>query len=113
MIGVLFGEQLIKAAHRGVRVRLLIDDMDLEGRDDGLSTLALHPNISVRVFNPFNRKTYRVLQFISGFGSVTRRMHNKSFTVDNLATIVGGRNIGNEYFNADPALAFADLDILA
>ena len=113
MIGILFVEQLIEAAERGVRVRLLIDDMDLEGRDDGLSTLAFHPNINVRIFNPFNRETFRILQFISGFGSVTRRMHNKSFTIDNLATVVGGRNIGDEYFDADPALAFADLDILA
>ena len=113
MVGILFVEQLIKAADRDVRVRLLIDDMDLEGRDDALSTLAFHPNISVRVFNPFNRQRFRAMQFISGFGSVTRRMHNKSFTVDNQATIVGGRNIGDEYFYADPALAFADLDILA
>jgi len=113
MIGLLFVEQLIEAADRGVRIRLLIDDMDLEGRDDGLSTLAFHPNINVRIFNPFNRQTYRTLQFISGFGSVTRRMHNKSFTIDNQATIVGGRNIGAEYFDANPALAFADLDILA
>ncbi len=113
LTGILFGKQLIEAADRGVRVRLLIDDMDLKKRDEGLSTIAFHPNISIRVFNPFSRNTNRLTQLITGFGSVTRRMHNKSFTVDNQATIVGGRNIGNEYFDADPLLAFADLDILA
>ncbi len=113
MTGLLFADQLIKAADRGIRVRLLIDDMDLQHRDQGLSTLAAHPNIDVRVFNPFSRETSRVIQFLTRFGSVTRRMHNKSFTVDNQATIVGGRNIGNEYFEADPDLAFTDLDILA
>ena len=69
--------------------------------------------MEVRIFNPFSRKVGRTSQFITGFGSVTRRMHNKSFTVDNQATILGGRNIGNEYFDADPDLAFADLDVLA
>ncbi len=113
LTGNLFGEQLIKAADRGIRVRILIDDMDLEKRDESLSALAAHPNIGLRVFNPFSRNALRSSQFITGFGSVTRRMHNKSFTVDNQATIVGGRNIGNEYFEADPTLAFADLDILA
>jgi putative cardiolipin synthase len=87
--------------------------MDLAGRDDSLSTFAAHPNISLRIFNPFDRQTMRAIQFMTRFGSVTRRMHNKSFTVDNQATIVGGRNIGDEYFDADPLLAFADLDILA
>ena len=113
LTGGLFADQLIKAADRGIRVRVLIDDMDLEKRDEGLSTLAAHPNIALRVFNPFSRQMIRAPQFLIRFGSVTRRMHNKSFIVDNQITIVGGRNIGNEYFEADPTLAFADLDILA
>jgi len=113
LTGILFADQLIKAADRGVRVRLLIDDMDLDKRDAGLSTMAAHPNIDLRIFNPFSREMIRAPQFLLNFGAVTRRMHNKSFTVDNQATIVGGRNIGNEYFEADPDLAFADLDILA
>jgi len=61
----------------------------------------------------FGRKVGRMPQYVTGFGSVTRRMHNKSFTVDNQVTIVGGRNIGNEYFDADPTLEFSDLDVLA
>lgn len=113
LTGLLFIDQLIKAADRGVRVRLLVDDMDLEGRDLGSSVLDSHPNIEVRIFNPFSRKTGRVLQFVTRFGKVTRRMHNKSFTVDNQATVVGGRNIGDEYFDAHPDMAFADLDVYA
>ncbi len=113
LIGALFIDQLLKAADRGVRVRLLVDDMDLEGRDLGASVLDSHPNMEVRIFNPFSRKTGRLIQLVTRFGSVTRRMHNKSFTVDNQASILGGRNIGNEYFEADPNLAFNDLDVLA
>ncbi len=106
LIGALFIDQLLKAADRGVRVRLLVDDMDLEGRDLGASVLDSHPNMEVRIFNPFSRNTGRLKQLVTRFGSVTRRMHNKSFTVDNQASILGGRNIGNEYFEADPNLAF-------
>ncbi|KPK55211.1 MAG: hypothetical protein AMS22_04980 [Thiotrichales bacterium SG8_50] len=105
--------ELHAAAERGVRVRILLDDIDLADRDATLAAIDAHPNIEVRVFNPFSRDTMRGLQFITGFGKVTRRMHNKSFTVDNQATIVGGRNIGDEYFSADPDLAFSDLDVLA
>ena len=113
LTGKLFADQLLKAADRGVRVRLLLDDIDLSDRDENLAVFASHPNIDLRVFNPFSRNTMRALQFLTRFGSVTRRMHNKSFTVDNLVTVVGGRNIGDEYFDADPDLAFADLDLLA
>ena len=112
LVGRLFTDQLVQAANRGVRVRLLVDDMDLRGRDLGLAVLDAHPDIEVRIFNPFSRNVGRTSQFITRLGSVTRRMHNKSFTVDNQATILGGRNIGNEYFEADPNLAFADLDVM-
>jgi putative cardiolipin synthase len=112
LVGFLLFDQLLKAADRGVRVRLLVDDMDLAGRDLGAAVLDSHPNMEVRIFNPFSRKTFRMIQFVTRIGSVTRRMHNKSFIVDNQAAIVGGRNIGNEYFNADPDFAFADLDVL-
>ncbi len=112
-VGALFIDQLLKAADRGIRVRLLIDDIDMADRDFGTSVLDAHPNVEVRLFNPFGRNTGRLLQFITGFGEQTRRAHNKSFTVDSLATILGGRNIGNEYFVADPGMAFIDLDVLA
>lgn len=113
LVGRLFSYQLIKAADRGVRVRLLVDDMDLAGRDLSVATMDAHPNIEIRIFNPFSRNVGRTSQYVTRMGSVTRRMHNKSFTVDSQVTIVGGRNIGNEYFDADPDLAFADLDVLA
>jgi cardiolipin synthase C len=113
LVGRLLTDQLLKAADRGVRVRMLVDDMDLGGRDANIAALDSHPNIEIRIFNPFSRKTGRLSQFITRMGDVTRRMHNKSFTVDNQATILGGRNIGNEYFDADPDLAFADLDVMA
>lgn len=103
---------LIRAADRGVRVRLLVDDMDLGGRDVGAVVLDSHPNIEVRLFNPFSRNQSRAMQFLTRYGSVTRRMHNKSFTVDNQAVILGGRNIGDEYFEANPDVAFSDLDVI-
>ncbi len=112
LVGALFVDQLLKAADRGVRVRLLVDDMDMGGRDLGAAVADAHPNMEVRFFNPFSRNVGRTSQFVTRMGSVTRRMHNKSFTVDNQMTILGGRNIGNEYFEADPDLAFADLDVL-
>jgi putative cardiolipin synthase len=113
LVGRLLTDQLLKAADRGVRVRLLVDDMDLEGRDFSIAAADSHPNLEVRIFNPFSRKTGRISQFVTRMGSVTRRMHNKSFTVDGQVTILGGRNIGNEYFEADPNLEFADLDVIA
>jgi putative cardiolipin synthase len=113
LVGKLFTDLLLKAADRGVRVRLLVDDMDLAGRDFGAAAIDSHPNIEVRIFNPFSRNVGRISQFVTRMGSVTRRMHNKTFTVDNQFSILGGRNIGNEYFDADPDLAFADLDVMA
>jgi putative cardiolipin synthase len=112
LVGRLLTWQLLQAADRGVRVRLLVDDMDLADRDLSAAALDSHPNVEVRIFNPFSRKTGRTSQFVTRMGSVTRRMHNKSFTVDSQAAILGGRNIGNEYFEADPDLAFADLDVV-
>ena len=112
LTGKLLTNQLLKAADRGVRVRLLVDDMGLAGRDLGSAVLDSHPNIEVRIFNPFSRNAGRLSQLLTRFGSVTRRMHNKSFTVDNQIAILGGRNVGNEYFDADPDIAFADLDVV-
>jgi putative cardiolipin synthase len=112
-VAKLFVDQLLKAADRGVRVRLLVDDIDMGGRDLGAAILDSHPNMEVRIFNPFSRKAGRLRQLFTRYGSVTRRMHNKSFTVDNQVTILGGRNIGDEYFAADPDIAFSDLDVLA
>ena len=113
LVGRLLTDQLLQAADRGVRVRLLVDDMGLAGRDFIVAAADSHPDMEIRIFNPFSRKTGRISQFVTRAGEVTRRMHNKSFTVDGQVTILGGRNIGNEYFEADPDLAFADLDVIA
>lgn len=95
----LFNE-LDRAADRGVRVRLLLDDNTTGGLDGVIATLDAHPNIEIRLFNPFVLRKPRLLGFLTDFSRLNRRMHNKSFTADNQATIVGGRNIGDEYFGA-------------
>lgn len=104
--------ELLAAADRGVRVRLLLDDIHTGELDTILATLASHPNFQVRLFNPFVHRRARVLDAVTDFGRISRRMHNKSYTADNAATIVGGRNIGGEYFGAKPELDFSDLDLL-
>lgn len=111
--GLLLFDRLIRVADRGVRVRLLLDDLDTAGKELGMHTLDFHPNIEVRVYNPFSHRGSRAIGFLTELSRVNRRMHNKSMTVDNQAAIVGGRNIGNEYFGAISASAFADLDVLA
>jgi len=110
--GSLLAEALWDAAERGVRVRVLLDDGNTAGLDSVLAALDAHPNIEVRLFNPFANRTWRLGDFALDFGRVNRRMHNKSFTVDNQATVVGGRNIGDEYLGAETAVAFTDLDVL-
>jgi len=104
--------RLLEAADRGVRVRLLIDDIHTKGYDRGLDALDSHPNFEIRIFNPFSRRQAREVDFLTDFGRANRRMHNKSFTVDGMVTVVGGRNIGAEYFSAREDVNFNDLDIL-
>ena len=112
LVGKLFTRILIKAANRGVRVRLLLDDMNLGSLDNVLYILNKIPNIEVRIFNPFSRNSGRVGQLMTSERHITRRMHNKSLTADSRITILGGRNMGNEYFLADPEMSFADLDVI-
>ena len=113
MTGTLLMEALCAAADRGVRVRLLLDDNNTSGLDTILAMLDSHPNIEVRLFNPFVTRKSRALGYLTDFARLNRRMHNKSFTADNQATIVGGRNVGDEYFGATNDVLFADLDVLA
>lgn len=105
--------RLLRAADRGVRVRLLLDDMTTKGIDTPLAALDTHPDIEVRIVNPYANRGFRGLETLARFDAVTRRMHNKSFTVDNRMTVVGGRNIGDEYFGAHQNVNFGDLDVLA
>jgi putative cardiolipin synthase len=112
--GLIFINSLIEAAERGVRVRLLLDDILTGGYDRGLLALNAHPNIQIRMFNPFARRggLSRGLNFLGDFGRLNRRMHNKAFIVDNQTAVIGGRNIGDEYFAAHEVANFGDLDVL-
>jgi putative cardiolipin synthase len=112
-VGTLLFESLWRAAERGVRVRLLLDDNNTSGLDPTLAALDAHPNIEVRLYNPFVQRTGRVVGYLTDFRRLNRRMHNKSFTADNQVTVVGGRNIGGEYFGLGSEVIFADLDVAA
>ena len=111
--GRLLVSAVLGAADRGVRVRLLIDDVGSAPKDENLRLLDTHPNVEVRLFNPIASRDRRRLGMAGDFSRTNRRMHNKSFTADNQVTIVGGRNIGDEYFEASPEIDFGDLDALA
>ena len=111
--GRLLAERLLRAADRGVRVRVLLDDMNFQGRDAVLASLDAHPNIQIRIFNPFARRGARGLDFLTDFKRVNHRMHNKMLVMDNTLAIVGGRNIGDHYFGVHTEANFRDLDITA
>lgn len=113
LTGTLLLDSLRKAADRGVRVRFLLDDSANRGIDPLLAALDSHPNIEVRLFNPLAIRSPRWINYFVDFPRLNRRMHNKSFTADNQATIIGGRNIGDEYFGATDGMLFSDLDVLA
>jgi len=113
LTGYLLLDALQRAADRGVRVRLLLDDNGVSGLDCELAHLDAHPNIEVRLYNPFNLRRLKMLSYGFDFFRLNRRMHNKSFTVDGHATILGGRNVGDEYFGAGSSALFIDLDVLA
>ena len=113
MSGTLLLEALHRAADRGVRVRLLLDDNNTAGLDPWIAALDAHPNIEVRLFNPFKHRRWRLLDYVVDFARANRRMHNKSFTADGQATIIGGRNVGDEYFGAGQDISFVDLDVIA
>jgi putative cardiolipin synthase len=111
MVGLVFVGSLLAAADRGVRVRLLLDDIQTKGYDAGIAALDSHPNFEVRIFNPWSARSARGLN-AGSFSRLNRRMHNKSFTVDNQITIIGGRNIADEYFAASKTVNFGDVDVL-
>jgi len=111
--GNLVALSLAAAADRGVRVRLLMDDALTDEVDSGLLSLDEHGNIEVRVFNPFPRRRSRLISLLANFNILNRRMHNKSFTVDNQVTVVGGRNLADEYYQSGGEAEFIDEDLLA
>src|SRR5690554_2348129 len=111
LTGNLLLERLQEAANRGVRVRLLLDDHGTGGLDKQLVELQRHPNVSVRLWNPFVLRRFKPLSFTYDFFRLNRRMHNKSFIVDGVVSVVGGRNVGDEYFDTGPTALFVDLDM--
>ncbi len=111
--GAVLIKSLLKAADRGVRVRFLLDDIFTKTPDRTLLLLNQHEYIEVRVFNPISRSGIWGLNFLTSFKQANRRMHNKSFTVDNQVSVVGGRNIADEYFQLKDDNVFADFDVLA
>ncbi|MCK0164663.1 phospholipase D family protein [Marinobacter sp. S6332] len=112
--GSYLARRLLVAADRGVRVRLLLDDVNLDGRDTLLAALDQHPNIEISIYNPFAIRSGigKWLNFISDFQRLNQRMHNKTFVVDGALGIMGGRNIGDEYFDLHPQVNFRDRDVL-
>ena len=116
LTGRLLAKEVLDAADRGVRVRVLLDDINARGHDRVTRALDAHPNIVIRLFNPSRSREGalgRAVELLLRAVSATRRMHNKSWIADGRLAVVGGRNIGDAYFDADPAANFHDLDVLA
>ncbi|MEM1442593.1 MAG: phospholipase D family protein [Verrucomicrobiota bacterium] len=112
--GTLLLSRVLQAAERGVRVRILVDDLLFKDDETKLAALCHHPNVEIRIFNPqFVRKgPGATLEILARFGELNRRMHNQAFIVDNQLAVMGGRNIGNEYFGLGEKYNFVDLDVL-
>lgn len=111
--GQLLLKDLWAAADRGVIVRLLLDDFNSSSElDQQLLRFSSHPNIAVRIINPLMHRDFQALNFVTGLPRINRRMHNKSMIFDKQITIIGGRNIGDEYLSNDRSSQFADLDVL-
>jgi putative cardiolipin synthase len=115
LTGRLMAGELLRAAQRGVRVRVLVDDIYAHGLDAELANLDAHPDLEIRLFNPFRSRDSTLgnaLEFVASGGRVNRRMHNKLWIADSRIAFVGGRNIGDEYFGANGEFNFGDLGVL-
>jgi len=116
LTGRLLARHALQAADRGVRVRILVDDLDARAKDSSLAALDAHPSIEVRLYNPTGSRSGKLNkagEYAFGFSRLNHRMHNKSWIADGRLALVGGRNLGNEYFNAKEGAAnFLDLDVL-
>jgi len=113
--GRLVTDAMLRAADRGVRVRLLLDDGEKMSGDDQIAPLASHPSIEIRTYNPFryrgSKQLIRAVEFIFNKSRLNYRMHSKLLVVDNAVSIIGGRNIGDQYFQVDPDEQYADNDV--
>jgi cardiolipin synthase C len=115
LTGRLLARELVDAADRGVRIRLLLDDINAQGHDRAYLALDAHPNIAIRLFNPSRNRSgtlRRAVEMLLRAVSITRRMHNKAWIADGRLAVVGGRNIGDEYFDAASSSNFRDMDLL-
>src|SRR5690606_1371549 len=112
--GRLLMQHVVDAADRGVRVRFLLDDLAVAGRDDELEALAAHPRIEVRLFNPWRVRSPlgRPFECVARIDRLNRRMHIKIVVADGLFGIVGGRNIGDRYFGIYERFVQNDIDLL-
>ena len=114
IIGKLLMHKMLEVADNNVRVRLLLDELNLDSETKKiLFAIDQHPNIEVRIYNPFSSSGYKAPAALTDTSRINRRMHNKSFTVDSQYTIVGGRNIEENYFSANKRSNYSDLDIVA
>ncbi|MGJ8672896.1 phospholipase D family protein [Rubritalea sp.] len=114
--GALLFDRVLKAADRGVRVRLLVDDIWLESNEDGLAAIDAHPNLSIRLYNPLEVRgnaLSRATHFLMNYEQLNQRMHNKTFIADGAFAINGGRNLGNKYFGLSDNYNFRDLDVIS
>ncbi len=114
LTGKMLAQRALAAADRGVHVRILVDDMDARAKNAGFAGLDAHENIEVRIFNPFasrSGKASHIGELVTSFRRLNHRMHNKSWIADNRVAVVGGRNLGDEYFNASAGSNFVDLDL--
>ena len=111
--GILLLDALSQAANRGVRVRLLLDDNGVPGLDGFMAALNAHERFEIRLFNPSTIRSPKLLGYTFDFFRMNRRMHNKSLIVDGAVAIIGGRNIGDEYFEVGDDNFYVDMDVLA
>lgn len=111
-IGRLMLHELLKAADRGVKIRLLLDDQNGTKLDPQLKALSAHPNISIKIYNPYKYRKFRVMDYLLRTMKINYRMHNKLIVADGIIAVTGGRNISSEYFDASDSFQFTDMDIL-
>ena len=115
--GKMLTASALRAADRGVRVRVLIDDGETEAGDEQVTALQAHPSVEIRIYNPFayrgHAKLFRAVEFMFNASRLDYRMHNKLLVVDNAVALIGGRNIADPYFQIDPESQFADDDVFA
>ena len=111
-IGALALYKIIQAADRGVKVRLLMDDNNAKAMESIYLALDQHANIEVKLFNPYKFRRLRPVDMVLDLKRINRRMHNKTFTADNQITLIGGRNMSNQYYNVSDSYQFSDVDVM-